>query len=79
MPQNHLLRPSDEQLMDCHTDITAPGHTVEIITDERGVLWVNVGPCCVLRVCRMTDLRIDVQGETPTQITRTFKQPVLPT
>lgn len=81
MPQNHLLRPTEQQLMDAHTDITAPEHPVEVIADARGVLWVNIGPTCVLRICRMTNLRIEVQSsgeDAPTQVTRTFNPPKLP-
>ena len=77
MPQNHLLRPTLEQLSDVHTDITAPQHAVQIQTDERGVLWVNVGPVCVLRICRMTDLRIEIQGDTPIEMQRTFPAPLI--
>lgn len=72
MPQNHLLRPTLEQLSNAHTDITAPEHAVEVVTDDRGVLWVNIGPVCVLRVCRMTGLSIEVQGNEPMKLTRTF-------
>lgn len=78
MPQNHLLRPTDEQLLDVHTDITAPSQTVEVKMDNRGVLWVNVGPVCVLRICRMSNARVEIEGEAPIQATLRFSPPDLP-
>lgn len=60
MPQNHLLRPTEIQLLDAHTDITEPGLPVQIVTDARGVLWLNVGGVCVTRICRMSSLSIEV-------------------
>lgn len=48
-----LLKPTFDQLIVEHLDITAPEHAVEIKTDSKGVLWVNIGPVCVLRVCRV--------------------------
>lgn len=37
-------------------DITRPRHKVEVQIREDGkVLWVNIGPQCVLRICQMAE------------------------
>lgn len=48
----NLLKPTVDQLSAPHLDITEPGMEVEIRVSDKGVLWVNVGPVCVLRICR---------------------------
>jgi hypothetical protein len=49
---NNLLNPNANQLQNAHLDITEPGMDVEIRVSDKGVVWVNAGPICVLRICR---------------------------
>lgn len=58
-----FLRPSQEALLNAHLDITQPDAPVELRVDDRGVVWVNVGGVCVLRICRNTDVTVNVNGE----------------
>lgn len=69
-----LLRPSQEELQELGIlDITDPQHPVEILLDERrGVMWVNVGGVCVLRMCQVKDL---VVNETKQGQIRKWKAP----
>ncbi len=53
-----LLQPTITDLMDSFLDITDPQFPVEIKSDSRGVLWVNVGPVCVLRICRVKEFTV---------------------
>lgn len=39
-------------------DITKPNMPVEIKVSNRGVVWVNVGPVCVLRICQTGELTV---------------------
>ena len=53
-----LLRPTVEELMDAHLDITAPA-CVDIQIKENGrVIWVNVNGVCILRICRIPCLEV---------------------
>lgn len=57
--QQSLLSPTLEELIEVNLDITHPGMPVEIKVDSRGILWVNVGPVCVLRICRIPSVTIE--------------------
>lgn len=59
MPQNHLIQPTGEQLLDAHTDITAPQVVQVQIDHNRGVVWVNVDGICVFRACRIEHIVVD--------------------
>lgn len=60
-----VLHPSPVELAKLFTDITEPRMPVEITTSDRGVLWVNVGPVCVLRICRIDELMINGKKVAP--------------
>lgn len=46
-------------------DITEPLPGFEVVINVSGrTLWVNVGPACVLRICRMGEVKIRRDGET---------------
>jgi hypothetical protein len=65
MPQNHMLRPTVERLLDAQTDITQPTGPVDVkFDDKRGVLWVNVNGVCVLRICQTTSVSLEHDGRT---------------
>lgn len=54
-----LLEPTYDQLTEAMVDITKPGMPVEVkFNADRTVLWVNVGPVCVLRICRIEDGKV---------------------
>lgn len=56
-----LRTPTAEQLMDAMMDIAEPKHGVQVDTNEdRSVLWVNVDGVCVLRICRIPDLHVNM-------------------
>lgn len=52
-------KPSSQELLDMALDITEPDQPVEIKTAENGVVWINIGAVCVLRICRVKELTID--------------------
>jgi hypothetical protein len=56
-----LVKPSIIELAKAHLDITQPddAYPVEVrVSDDGKTLWVNVGPVCVLRICRNTAIHI---------------------
>ena len=55
----NTLKPTLNQLIDLQLDITEPQLPVEVLTDDKGVLWVNVGPVCVVRICRIQHLSVN--------------------
>lgn len=62
-----LIKPTPEDLDAVAIDITDPNAHVEVKLDKhKGVLWVNVGNTCVLRICQMTtmDMHFDL-GHLP--------------
>jgi len=53
---------TDEPMM----DITNPQANIEVqLSDNRQVLWVNIGGICRLRICRIGDHRIHFVGPAP--------------
>lgn len=51
----HVAVTQSGDLLPC-LDITRPRDGVEVrIRDDGSVLWVNVGPQCVLRICQMNE------------------------
>lgn len=56
----YATAPSLNSLVQMHTDITAPIHGVDVITDnEKGILWVNVDGICVLRIYQIPCLTLN--------------------
>jgi hypothetical protein len=45
-----LLEPSLNEISETLTNIDNPGLPVEVQIDRHGVLRVNVGPACILRI-----------------------------
>lgn len=61
----NLLRPSMDELIEAHVDITMPADHVEIKTSQdKSVVWINVDGVCVLRVCRIPKLALDIGSRT---------------
>jgi hypothetical protein len=57
-----MLDPTLDQLMDAHLDVTNPQYPVEV-KNENGVLWVNVGPVCLLRICQLNGIIFEAKGK----------------
>lgn len=55
----NALKPTLDQLMALQLDITEPQLPVEVVTDDKGVLWINIGPICVVRICRIQHLSVN--------------------
>lgn len=53
-----LLNPNVSQLQNEAIDVTEPGLPVEIKVSPKGVVWVNIGPICFLRICRNTEVTV---------------------
>lgn len=59
----HLRNPTQEQLQETYTDITAPKVGVSVTTNhDETVLWVNVDGICVLRICQIPALDLPDTG-----------------
>jgi hypothetical protein len=57
--EHSLRRPTPEALLEHSLDITEPCHGVDVqIRADGKVLWVNVDGVCVLRICRITNLKL---------------------
>lgn len=55
----HLFEPKFEDLAEAHLDITKPLEAVEVKLDYNNmVLWINVGPVCVLRICKIPEVMV---------------------
>ena len=55
-----LRNPTIDQLVDNSLDIADPPMQVEVkISHDGDVLWVNVGPICCLRICRIKKLVVE--------------------
>ena len=48
----------EDKLVRAHVDITAPRGVEVAYSADRKVLWVNVDGICVLRCCRIEDLKV---------------------
>ena len=58
----NLLRPSLEQLAGAMVDISDPALPIEVkLRGDGKVLWANVGPICVLRICQ-NHLPVNAEG-----------------
>jgi len=47
-------------LSDHHMDVTG-AHNVQVMTDKKGILWVNVNGVCLLRICQIQHLEVNDQ------------------
>jgi hypothetical protein len=56
----HFLNPTPDQLMYAAVDITAPRNVEIKVREDGSVIWVNVDGVCVLRVCQIPHLQVDV-------------------
>lgn len=55
-----LRSPTVDQIISNMIDIADPTMTVEVKISHQGdVLWVNIGPICCLRICRIKKLVVE--------------------
>lgn len=53
-----LLKPTGDELMEAHVDITEPQIVEIVVRDDKKVVWVNVDGVCVCRICRIPHLEM---------------------
>ena len=56
------------ELKSIQLDVTAPEKIVEVQVSSKGDrIWVNVDGICMLRICRIPNLRVDLSNWTAAQ------------